>query len=78
MLRGELNVQGRLAGLGQAGIVGPQASRPQQARLVCQDGEHLPVLARDLFVDVPFFQGLGPLTRQAELVPHLTGAENQG
>ena len=71
-------MQGGLAGLGQAGIVGPQAGGGQQAGFIRQDRKGLAVLPGNFLVNVPFLQGFGPAARQAELIAGLAGAEDQG
>ena len=64
-------MQGGLAGLGQAGIVGPQAGGGQQAGFIRQDRKGLAVLPGNFLVNVPFLQGFGPAARQAELIRHI-------
>ena len=71
-------MEGGLAGLSQAGIVGPQAGGGQQAGFIRQDRKGLAVLPGNFLVNVPFLQGFGPAARQAELIASLAGAEDQG
>ena len=64
-------MEGGLAGLSQAGIVGPQAGGGQQAGFIRQDRKGLAVLPGNFLVNVPFLQGFGSAARQAELIRHI-------